>query len=63
VSSKHYHTPVSTRARCPVCHEAVYSRSGIHPQCAVRQATPPRTKEKPKALDPAEPVPAGPEPA
>ena len=30
--------PNSTRARCPVCHEAVYSRAGIHPQCAVRQA-------------------------
>src|SRR3954468_14043707 len=42
--SRHYHTPVSTRARCPVCHEAVYSRAGIHPQCAMSQADPPRPK-------------------
>lgn len=39
--------PNTTRARCPVCHEAVYSRAGIHPQCAVRQSEPPRTKPKP----------------
>ncbi len=32
------HLPVSTRARCPVCRQPVYSRSGIHPQCAVRRA-------------------------
>jgi hypothetical protein len=44
MNPKHFHTPVSTRARCPVCHEAVYSRAGIHPQCAVRQSEPPRTK-------------------
>jgi hypothetical protein len=33
-----YH-PVSPskRPRCPVCHKDVYSRSGIHPQCAVQQ--------------------------
>jgi len=39
--------PSSTRARCPVCHEAVYSRAGIHPQCAVRQSEPPKSKAKP----------------
>ena len=39
--------PNSTRARCPVCHEAVYSRAGIHPQCAVRQSEPPKSKGKP----------------
>ena len=55
MNSKHYHTPLSTRVRCPVCHEAVYSRAGIHPQCAVRQADPPRPKVKvPKPLDPSE---------
>jgi hypothetical protein len=54
MNSKHYHTPLSTRVRCPVCHEAVYSRAGIHPQCAVRQADPPRPKAKPpKPGDPA----------
>jgi hypothetical protein len=46
MNPKHLHTPLSTRARCPVCHEAVYSRAGIHPQCAVRQADPPRSKNK-----------------
>ncbi len=40
MSPGYYHTPprrLSTRARCPVCHQEVYSRSGIHPQCAVWQ--------------------------
>lgn len=49
MTPKYYHTPlkpVSTRARCPVCHEAVYSTAGIHPQCAVKQADPPRPKVK-----------------
>ena len=26
------------RQRCPVCGEPSYSRAGIHPQCAQRQA-------------------------
>jgi hypothetical protein len=39
--------PSSTRVRCPVCHEAVYSRAGIHPQCAVRLSDPPKPKNKP----------------
>jgi hypothetical protein len=38
----------SGRVRCPVCHEAVYSRAGIHPQCAVRQSEPPKPKNKPQ---------------
>jgi len=46
MNPKHIHTPISTRARCPVCHEAVYSRGGIHPQCAVRQSEPPKSKTK-----------------
>jgi hypothetical protein len=53
MNPKHVHTPVSTRARCPVCHEAVYSKAGIHPQCAVRQSEPPR----PKPLPPGAPRP------
>jgi len=48
MNPKHFHTPVSTRVRCPVCHEAVYSRAGIHPQCAVRQSDPPKSKVKPQ---------------
>jgi hypothetical protein len=50
MNPKHYyHTPVkpvSTRASCPVCHEAVYSRAGIHPQCAVIQYDPPKIRSK-----------------
>jgi hypothetical protein len=45
MTPRYYHnppTPVSARVRCPVCHEAVYSRADIHPQCAVRQSE--RTK-------------------
>jgi hypothetical protein len=48
-STHYYHTqpkPVSTRARCPVCNQAAYSLAGIHPQCAERQADPPRPKVK-----------------
>ena len=53
MTPKYYHTPlkpVSTRARCPVCREAVYSLAGIHPQCAVKQADPPRPKTKPAVV-------------
>ena len=50
MNPKHYyHTPIkpeSTRASCPVCHQAVYSRAGIHPQCAVIQHDPPKSKSK-----------------
>ena len=50
MATRYYHTPLSpteTRVRCPVCHEPVYSKAGIHPQCAVRQSDPPRPKPKP----------------
>lgn len=49
MDQRHYHSPVkpsSTRGRCPVCHEAAYSRAGIHPQCAVKLNDPPRLKAK-----------------
>jgi len=46
MNPKHFHVPVSPRARCPVCHQSVYSRGGIHPQCAMSQADPPRPKGK-----------------
>jgi hypothetical protein len=49
MNPKHFHTPVSTRLRCPVCHQPVYSRGGIHPQCAMRQSEPHLPK-----LDPAD---------
>ena len=51
MSGGYYHTPpkpISTRVRCPVCHQEVYSRSGIHPQCAVRQSDSPASKNKGK---------------
>ncbi len=51
MNTPYYHTPpypVSTRPRCPVCHQEVYSRAGIHPQCAVRQCDPPKPKSRPK---------------
>jgi hypothetical protein len=44
----------STRARCPVCHETVYSRAGIHPQCAVRQSDPPKAKSVKEPKQPGE---------
>ncbi|MHC5542605.1 hypothetical protein ACYOEI_30640 [Singulisphaera rosea] len=50
MNPRHYHNPVNpptTRVRCPVCHEVVYSTAGIHPQCAVKQSDPPKPKEKP----------------
>ncbi len=58
MNPKHSHTPITTRVRCPVCREPVYSRAGIHPQCAVKQNEPPKVKEKPPAPLVAE-VPAG----
>jgi hypothetical protein len=50
MNPKSYHPPhpASTRVRCPVCHQEVYSRAGIHPQCAVRQADPPKPKNRAK---------------
>jgi hypothetical protein len=44
MNPKHIHTPLSTRARCPVCREPVYSLAGVHPQCAVHQSDPPKGK-------------------
>ena len=38
MTQKYWHVPISTRPICPVCKKAVYSRSGIHPQCAMREA-------------------------
>jgi hypothetical protein len=37
---RYRHTPVldPKQKRCAVCHEAVYSLAGIHPQCAIKRA-------------------------
>jgi hypothetical protein len=34
------HTPILNpeQKRCAVCHEAVYSLAGVHPQCAMKRA-------------------------
>ena len=51
MNTRYYHTPLkvlSSRPSCPVCHESVYSKAGIHPQCAVFQSDPPRLRGKKK---------------
>ena len=54
MNPRYYHlqTPLldPRRKLCPVCHYAAYSRGGIHPQCAERQADPPRPKGKARVL-------------
>jgi endogenous inhibitor of DNA gyrase (YacG/DUF329 family) len=37
--------PGKSRRRCPVCGTVSYSRYGIHPQCAQRQAEAPRLEQ------------------
>jgi hypothetical protein len=52
MNTRYYHTPLkaaSSRPTCPVCHESVYSRAGIHPQCAVVQSDPPKLRGKKKS--------------
>ena len=52
VGQKYWHVPIPSRPICPVCKKAVYSRAGIHPQCAVSQA---------ESLRPVKPEPSHPE--
>jgi hypothetical protein len=49
---RYRHAPIldTGRKRCPVCHHAVYSLAGIHPQCAVRLAELPTPKHKAKGV-------------
>jgi hypothetical protein len=49
---KYRRTPIfdPERKRCPICHHAVYSLAGIHPQCAKRLNDPPEPKRKSKAV-------------
>jgi len=48
---KYRHTPVidPDRKRCPVCNLAVYSATGIHPQCALNRAVALEKKMKKEA--------------
>lgn len=59
MSTKHYHAPIAIdprRKRCPVCNQVAYSRSGIHPQCAMKQAEPAMPSSKRKPAQPATPI-------
>jgi hypothetical protein len=40
MNPRYRHGPIldTQRRRCPVCHQAVYSLAGIHPQCAIKLA-------------------------
>jgi hypothetical protein len=43
-------TPVAHKTLCPVCKKTAYSTAGIHPQCAIAQADPPKPRgKKPRA--------------
>ncbi len=60
----YYHTLqklISSRVRCPVCHEEVYSAAGVHPQCAERVSDPNQGKKRvtPHAPRTSEELPAG----
>jgi hypothetical protein len=48
---KYRHTPIfdAERKRCSVCHQAVYSLAGIHPQCAIKRADALELKSKSEA--------------
>lgn len=49
---RYYHNPplpAPARLRCPVCHQAVYSRATMHPQCAVHLSERPEPRAKPPA--------------
>ena len=48
---KYRHAPIfdPERKRCSVCHQAVYSLAGIHPQCAIKRADCPGIKSKKEA--------------
>lgn len=48
---RYRHAPIfdPDRKRCPVCNQAVYSRAGIHPQCAIKLAEGPHVRGKKQA--------------
>jgi hypothetical protein len=49
MDKKHYHLSVASRPLCPLCRKAVYSRGGIHPECAMIQDDSPRSRKQPMA--------------
>ncbi|MDG3002726.1 hypothetical protein [Paludisphaera mucosa] len=42
INPRNSHSPLpdDRRRRCPVCRQSVYSKAGVHPQCAIKQADP-----------------------
>jgi len=54
---KHRHTPIfdAERKRCPVCHRAVYSLAGAHPQCAIKRTITLESRTKRQAASKASP--------
>ncbi|WP_337174038.1 hypothetical protein [Paludisphaera sp.] len=52
INPRNSHSPLpdDRRRRCPVCRQSVYSKSGIHPQCAIKQADPLHTEDEIDAM-------------
>ncbi len=50
INPRNSHSPLpdDRRRRCPVCRQSVYSKAGIHPQCAIKQADPWQPEEDPE---------------
>ena len=51
INPRNSHSPLpdDRRRRCPVCRQSVYSKAGIHPQCAIKQADPLQAQDDPEA--------------
>ena len=51
INPRNSHSPLpdDRRRRCPVCRQSVYSKAGIHPQCAIKQADPWQAEDDPEA--------------
>ncbi|WP_165075979.1 hypothetical protein [Paludisphaera rhizosphaerae] len=50
---RRHHTPpvpASNRLQCPVCRKSVYSKAGIHPQCAIKLVDQPLPDAEPTAI-------------
>jgi hypothetical protein len=72
INPRNSHSPLpdDRRRRCPVCRQSVYSKAGIHPQCAIKQSDPIQAEDDPDgqgidevAAAPAPPVKAKVKPA
>lgn len=51
INPRNSHSPLpdDRRRRCPVCRQSVYSKAGIHPQCAIKQSDPLQAQDDPEA--------------